>query len=67
MTECVDTWMSVDISELVELANDMLRQLHSVKRVKQLRDINASVFVTLFEGLCGEQLPGEMAAELDDA
>ncbi|KAK2184388.1 hypothetical protein NP493_267g00007 [Ridgeia piscesae] len=43
---------------LVRLANDMLTQLHVSTRVRHLCDINAGVFLTLFEGLCGEKLPG---------
>jgi len=45
---------------LVRLANDMLTQLHVSTRVRHLCDINAGVFLTLFEGLCGEKLPGQL-------
>ncbi len=36
----------------------MLSQLHVLHRVKHWKEINASVFVTLFEGLWGEPLKG---------
>lgn len=42
----------------MHLANEMLRQLHVKHEVKQLCDIDAAVFVTLFEGLSAESIPG---------
>jgi len=38
--------------------NNLLSQLHVEKPVSSIADIGAGVFVTLFEGLCGEQLTG---------
>ena len=39
--------------------NALLEQLHVTSQLKTVADIGAGVFVTLFEGLCGEQLPGK--------
>lgn len=38
----------------------MLTQLHVSTRVRYLREISAAVFLTLYEGLCGEKLPGQL-------
>lgn len=43
---------------IVNKLNALLDQLHVPSRVNSIADIGAGVFVTLFEGLCGEQLPG---------
>ncbi|XP_050392120.2 uncharacterized protein LOC126810852 isoform X2 [Patella vulgata] len=44
--------------ELVYLANRLLEQFCIPIKVASVEDIGASVFVTLYEGLYGEQLPG---------
>lgn len=44
-------------AEIIVLANEMLEKLHMSSKICSFRDINASVFVTLFEGLCAETLP----------
>ncbi|XP_013381104.1 uncharacterized protein LOC106152154 [Lingula anatina] len=41
----------------VQLTNNMLAQLHVPIRVKTLKEINANVFVTLYEGMMGDRLP----------
>lgn len=43
--------------DLVQLANDMLSQLHVTTRVDRLADITPAIFVTLFEGLAAQSLP----------
>ena len=48
------SFLTVVLSKL----NALLVQLHVTSRLKTVADIGAGVFVTLFEGLCGEQLPG---------
>ena len=48
----------VVISAIVAKLNRLLDQLNVSSRLKTVADIGAGVFVTLFEGLCGEQLPG---------
>ena len=47
-------------TDAVRLVNDMLSQLHVTTRVQHWSDINAAVFVTLYEGLCGDKLPGNI-------
>ncbi|KAL3853220.1 hypothetical protein ACJMK2_016776 [Sinanodonta woodiana] len=51
-------------AELVHQVNKLLEQLNSVERVKTVDDIGASVFVTFFEGLCGEQLHGKIKSPI---
>ncbi|XP_052781119.1 centrosomal protein of 95 kDa-like isoform X2 [Mya arenaria] len=41
---------------IVNKLNGLLDQLHVDQRVESVQEIGAGVFVTLFEGLCGEQL-----------
>ena len=55
------TMESDDERGLLKLANDMLAQLHVRRRVNSIKDINHAVFVMLYEGLCGEQLPGKIS------
>lgn len=43
---------------IVNKLNGLLDQLHAPHHIHTVADIGASAFVTLFEGLCGEQLPG---------
>ena len=43
---------------LIGIANELLETLHVGRRVKKLADINASFFVTLYEGLCAEPVKG---------
>lgn len=43
---------------IVNKLNALLDQLHVPTRINTVSDIGAGVFVTLFEGLCGERLPG---------
>ncbi|XP_053377134.1 centrosomal protein of 95 kDa-like isoform X2 [Mercenaria mercenaria] len=43
---------------IVNKLNALLDQLHVPSRINTVADIGAGVFVTLYEGLCGEQLPG---------
>ncbi|KAL4227155.1 Centrosomal protein of 95 kDa [Mactra antiquata] len=47
---------------IVSKLNTLLDQLHVTDKIKTVADIGAGVFVTLFEGLCGEQLPGIIRA-----
>ena len=49
------------LAALVKLANDLLQQLHVPQRIRHWADINAQVFITLYEGLCGES-PSGMAS-----
>ena len=51
---------------LVELTNSMFSQLHVEQRVQHWSDINAHVFVTLFEGINGEPLRGNVAVIVSD-
>ena len=43
----------------MDLVNEMLKQLHVKHVVKKTEDISSDVFLTMFEGLSGEQLNGE--------
>lgn len=43
---------------IVSQANTLLEQLNSGSPISCVEDINAQVYVKLFEGLCGEQLNG---------
>ncbi|XP_060559885.1 centrosomal protein of 95 kDa-like, partial [Ruditapes philippinarum] len=43
---------------IVNKLKGLLDQLHVPSRINTVADIGAGVFVTLYEGLCGEQLPG---------
>ncbi|XP_048738682.1 centrosomal protein of 95 kDa-like [Ostrea edulis] len=44
--------------KIVRQANLLLEQLNSGSSLSCVEDINAAVYVTLFEGLCGEKLQG---------
>ncbi|ELU06850.1 hypothetical protein CAPTEDRAFT_228536 [Capitella teleta] len=46
-----------DAAGIVQLANEILSQIHVTTRVRCVEDITPSIFVLLFEGLCGEVLP----------
>ena len=53
------TWLGLFyVVAIVTKLNNLLEQLNVSSRLKTIADIGAGVFVTLFEGLCGEQLPG---------
>ncbi|KAH3893206.1 hypothetical protein DPMN_017350 [Dreissena polymorpha] len=43
---------------ILNKVNSLLSQLHVDRQVGSVEEIGAGVFVTLFEGLCGEQLTG---------
>ena len=45
--------------EIVRQANLLLEQLNAGSSLSCVEDINAAVYVTLFEGLCGEKLHGK--------
>jgi hypothetical protein len=45
-------------NDIIELANDMLDKLNVSRRVDRREDIDSGLFVTLFEGLCGDSLKG---------
>lgn len=51
---------NIFISAIVNKLNALLEQLHVPRRINTVADIGAGVFVTLYEGLCGEQLPGKL-------
>lgn len=44
---------------IVSQANTLLEQLNAGSPIGCVEDINSQVYVTLFEGLCGEKLNGE--------
>jgi len=44
---------------LVALANEMLARLHVDMRVRGSADMNSLLFITLYEGLCAEQVKGK--------
>ena len=48
-----------NFSEIIETANAILAQLTVPRRVKTIEDLNADMFITLYEGLCGESIPGK--------
>lgn len=54
--------LSIELSNedrrIVSQANTLLEQLNSGSPISCVEDINSQVYVTLFEGLCGEQLNG---------
>lgn len=52
------TELSNEDRRIVRQANTLLEQLNSGSPISCVEDINAQVYVTLFEGLCGEQLNG---------
>lgn len=50
--------MHIDLTVVIQKVNELLDQLHVDRSVCSVAEIGAGVFVTLFEGLCGEQLTG---------
>lgn len=50
--------LSNEDRRIVSQANTLLEQLNSGSPISCVEDINAEVYVTLFEGLCGEKLNG---------
>ncbi|KAF6017468.1 CEP95 [Bugula neritina] len=44
-------------SQIIKTANTILAQLTVPLRVKTIEDVNTNMFVTLYEGLCGETIP----------
>ncbi|CAH1795667.1 unnamed protein product [Owenia fusiformis] len=42
---------------IIDLANSMLTQLHVPISVNSVKELKSHIFVTLYEGLCGETLP----------
>ena len=50
---------------LVQLANEILSQIHVGTRVRHVEEISPGIFVLMFEGLCGEILPGKQCFKLD--
>ncbi|XP_067942983.1 apical junction molecule-like [Watersipora subatra] len=47
----------MDDEKIVFTANAILAQLTVPRRVKTIADLNADMFVTMYEGLCGEPIP----------
>lgn len=50
---------NIYLTEIVRQANLLLEQLNAGSSLGCVEDINAAVYVTLFEGLCGEKLHGK--------
>jgi len=50
---------SVVSTALVALANEMLARLHVDMRVRSCVDMNSSLFITLYEGLCADTVKGK--------
>lgn len=50
---------NIYLTEIVRQANLLLEQLNAGSSLGCVEDINAAVYVTLFEGLCGEKLQGK--------
>jgi len=50
------------VSAILNKLNGLLDQLHVSQRVESVQEISAGVLVTLYEGLCGEQLTGTSIA-----
>ncbi|XP_061187769.1 centrosomal protein of 95 kDa-like [Saccostrea echinata] len=50
--------LSQEDIKIVRQANLLLEQLNAGSSLSCVEDINAAVYVTLFEGLCGEKLQG---------
>lgn len=46
-------------SGLVQLANSIVDQLHISNRISSLGDLTSVEFAMIYEGLCGERIPGK--------
>ncbi len=55
----------MDEHGLVAITNELLEQLHYRHRVNHVSEIGSTVFVTLYEGLCGEPLESKCHALLN--
>lgn len=49
----------VSSTDWVDVANDLLRQCHLSLRLRDMTDCNADVFVSLYENILGEKVPGK--------
>lgn len=46
-------------SDWVDVANDLFSKCHINLRLRRLTDCDANVFVTLYESILGEKVPGK--------
>jgi len=55
--------MIIILSDIIKSANVILSQLTVPTRVQSIDELSSDLFVTLYEGLCGERLPGKCSTE----
>lgn len=52
-------------TDWVDVANDLLSKCHINLRLKKLTDCDANVFITLYENILGEKVPGNLKMNIN--